>query len=202
QVRRPRLRPRHDEAVEPTVPQLPQPRIAALHMASARIRPRHLRQPVERQPHHQALRRRLEQRHKLPLRRLQRRVRHVVDQADLQTVRVRLTELHRRRPPQAPGPPPPPPGPQPSAANGHGPPDILRPAGDRACPETPHSSPTPPADPPAETPPPAGCSPRAAPPAARPSRSPAVTETRSAAPAPPPSSAGTRSGSARCTPPP
>ena len=98
QVRREGLGPSHDEAVEVTVPQIPDGGINAAHMASARLRSRNVRQCVEPQPHHDAVGRRVEEGQKLPLRRFQRGVRHVVDQADVDTVRVRFAELDRRPP--------------------------------------------------------------------------------------------------------
>ena len=67
-------------------------------MAPAKIRSRNIRQCVERQPHHDLASRRSQQRAKLAFRRLQRRIGHVVDEADIEVGRVRLTELDRRLP--------------------------------------------------------------------------------------------------------
>ena len=101
QVRRLRLCSGHDEAVEMAVPQIIDAGIGAPHMASARIRSRHIRQRVERQADHHAVGRRIEEGEKLPFGRLQRRIGHVVDEADIDAIRVGFTELDRRFPAQA-----------------------------------------------------------------------------------------------------
>ena len=56
QVRRPRLCPGHDEAVEMAVPQIVDAGIEAAHMASGQIRSRNIRQRVERQAHNRCRR--------------------------------------------------------------------------------------------------------------------------------------------------
>ena len=75
---------------------------AAGHMASAKFRPRNFRQCIERQPDDDAVGRRTKQRPKLAFGRFQRRVRHVVDQADVDASRVRFTEFDPRLPVQTP----------------------------------------------------------------------------------------------------
>src|SRR2546425_6871362 len=97
EVLRSRLRSGHDEAVEMAVPELIDAGIAA-HIASAKIRSRNIWQCVERQSYHEAVGRRAKQRTKLTFGRFQRRVRHIVDEADIDALRVRFTELDRRRP--------------------------------------------------------------------------------------------------------
>src|SRR2546422_5651356 len=86
-----RLRSGHDEAVEVAVPELIDAGIAA-HIASAAIRSRNIWQCVERQSYHDAVGRRAKQRAKLLFGRLQGRVRHIVDEAELEALRIRLAE--------------------------------------------------------------------------------------------------------------
>ena len=98
QIGRPRLGPGHDQAVEMAVPQIIEAGIDTAHMAPARIRARDIGQRVERQAHHEAVSCAIEQAEKLPFGRFQRRVRHIVDEADVEAARVGFTELDRRLP--------------------------------------------------------------------------------------------------------
>src|SRR5947199_358777 len=74
EVRRPRLGPGHDEAVEPAAPERAEPGIEAGHVLPAPLRARDLRQRVGPQPHPEAVRRRPQQGDELAFRRLERRL--------------------------------------------------------------------------------------------------------------------------------
>ncbi len=95
EVLRPRLCPRYDEAVEMAVPEIIDIRIEATDTALAQICSRDLGQRIESQAHPDVVTRRIEQCVKLPFGRFQCRAGHVVDEADIDAVRCRLTELHR-----------------------------------------------------------------------------------------------------------
>src|SRR5579864_5552285 len=94
-VQRPRLCPGDDEAVEMIFPEIPDVGIEAADMLLAQIRSGNVRQRIYLQAHHDAVGRRIELCAKLPFRRFQRRAGHVVDEAYIDTVGSRLSELDR-----------------------------------------------------------------------------------------------------------
>src|SRR4029077_9875004 len=66
EVQGPRLCPGYDEAVEMIVPEVTDVGIEAAHMAPGHLSPGNVRQRIERQSHHDAVCRRIEQFAKLP----------------------------------------------------------------------------------------------------------------------------------------
>ena len=77
-----------------TVPQIVDVGIAA-HLLPAELGARNLRQRVERQPDGDTVRRRTEQRAELPFRRVERRVGHVVDEPDVEAIRIGFAKSGR-----------------------------------------------------------------------------------------------------------
>ena len=98
EVRRPRLCPRYNEAVEMAVPEIIDVGIEAADTALAQICSRDVRQRIEPQAQQDVITCRIEQCVKLPFGRFQCRTGHVVDEADIEAVRCRLMELDRRFP--------------------------------------------------------------------------------------------------------
>ena len=70
------------------VPELLDVGIEAVHVTAAGVRSRNVGHPVDPQAHQHAIGRRVEKGVELPFRRLEGRVRHVIDEADVEAVGV------------------------------------------------------------------------------------------------------------------